>query len=218
MSRTQARRYFRAALVMGAGLLSLSACAHSHVETVGTYRPPSAPFHGGLVLTESDLASESERRYGLASAREGTDHAPYSAPFHGGLSLPPDSGRSTARVAERDTEADGSGALHATYSAPFHGGAPPVPGTFAQPTQVTVSFASDSAALNARSQRALDQIASSLQQRDIDRATVLEDGGEQGESSRALQRERLRAVREYLRRHGVSQQVVDIQARAPLRE
>jgi outer membrane protein OmpA-like peptidoglycan-associated protein len=80
---------------------------------------------------------------------------------------------------------------------------------------VSVSFAPGSATLDARSQRALDEIVSSLQQHSIDIATIVEDGGEQVGPNGDLDRERQRAVREYLRKRGVSEQVVHIQARDP---
>jgi outer membrane protein OmpA-like peptidoglycan-associated protein len=167
MQQSPTRHRNRAALVLGAGLLTLSACAHTSSENTGAYAPPSAPYSGGLAPPDNAFSSTSGRRQDMA------------------------------------------------YSAPYSGGESAAPSAFAPPKEVSVSFAPGSATLDARSQRALDEIVSSLQQHSIDIATIVEDGGEQVGPNGDLDRERQRAVREYLRKRGVSEQVVHIQARDP---
>jgi outer membrane protein OmpA-like peptidoglycan-associated protein len=202
MERTTATNWTRLAAVLGAGLLTLSACTHTMAESA--YARPSAPFHGGLVLADSDLESAADSRDREASEPH---VGAYTAPFNGGIPLP-------EREAVAGTR-DGGSKLHAAYSAPFHGGSIPVQTASVQPTQVTVSFSSDSAALDTRSQRALDEIADSIRQHTIDSATVVEAGADKERPSRELELRRLRAVREYLRRHGVSEHVVQVQTPAP---
>jgi len=168
MQQSSTRHWNRAALVLGAGWLTLSACAHTGSESTSAYAPPpSAPYNGGMAPPDSAFHSTSGRSQTMA----------YGAPFgHVGI---------------------------------------PAPGTLLPTAEVSVSFAPNSAALDARSQRTLDGIVDSLQQHSIDIATVVEHGSEQAGPNCELDRERQGAVREYLRKRGVSEQVVLIHARGP---
>jgi hypothetical protein len=69
--------------------------------------------------------------------------------------------------------------------------------------------------MDAQSERALDEIADSLQQRAVDVATIIEEGSGHVGPNCELDRERQRAVREYLQKRGVTEQVVRVLARAP---